>query len=109
MCVCVCVCVMGVFAWMQHADYNNDACTYCNDIAMLKLASDLTFSDSVGAGDVASGSEDYAGETCEITGWGRTGGCAASLASTESTKPGDTFLLVVYTPSHFLSWPQIIQ
>ena len=53
-----------------HADYNNGACTFCNDIAMLTFAT--LSGENIGAGTLPPAGNDFAGTTCTLTGWGRT-------------------------------------
>ncbi|KAK3083387.1 hypothetical protein FSP39_021367, partial [Pinctada imbricata] len=58
---------------LQHPNYGSGAGAYPNDIALLRLSSSVsTSSNSIGIISLASGNGDYAGQTCTITGWGRT-------------------------------------
>jgi len=67
----------------QHEDYNDNSGTYANDIAVLTLATAPdTSSDNIAIIDVAVGSDgDFAGDTCQISGWGvtQTGSTSSTL------------------------------
>ncbi|XP_071114885.1 chymotrypsin-like serine proteinase [Haliotis cracherodii] len=65
----------SVTSYTNHPNYNGNAAGYPNDIAVLRLTSSMdTSSSAVGTVSLASGSYDYAGQTCTISGWGRLSG-----------------------------------
>ncbi|XP_071115166.1 chymotrypsin-like serine proteinase [Haliotis cracherodii] len=65
----------SVTSYTNHPNYNGNAAGYPNDIAVLRLTSSMdTSSSAVGTVSLASGSNDYAGQTCTISGWGRLSG-----------------------------------
>nr|ADL28819.1 fibrinolytic enzyme [Urechis unicinctus] len=56
----------------EHSGYNNGQCTFCNDICMLSLSTNMDLDNSgIGAISMAAAS-DFAGTTCTLSGWGRT-------------------------------------
>jgi len=64
---------MNLSATRRHEQYNNNAATYANDIAI------LTFTGTIAAGGniqyatlPPNNNNNFAGQTCVITGWGRT-------------------------------------
>ncbi|XP_071114886.1 chymotrypsin-like serine proteinase [Haliotis cracherodii] len=62
----------SVTSYTNHPNYNGNAADYPNDIAVLRLTSSMdTSSSAVGTVSLASGSNDYSGQTCTISGWGR--------------------------------------
>ncbi|XP_048236587.1 chymotrypsin-like serine proteinase [Haliotis rufescens] len=65
----------SVTSYTNHPDYNGNAGGYPNDIAVLRLSTSMdTNSSAVSTVNLASGSNDYAGQTCTISGWGRLSG-----------------------------------
>jgi len=60
-------------AYKMHEQYNNNAATYANDIAILTFASAIVAGGNVAFATLpANNNNDFAGQTCVITGWGRT-------------------------------------
>ncbi|ESO98556.1 hypothetical protein LOTGIDRAFT_226539 [Lottia gigantea] len=58
-----------------HPDYNPELVATPNDIAVLKLATDAnTDIPQIGTIPLADVEDDFTGEECTISGWGRTGG-----------------------------------
>jgi len=61
-------------SYTMHERYNQDSQTFSNDIAILKLASPI----AANGGSIqfarlpANNNNQYAGDTCTISGWGRT-------------------------------------
>jgi secreted trypsin-like serine protease len=58
----------------MHADYDNGAASYANDIAILNLATPIVIGGNIQAAVLpVDNSNQYVGLTCVISGWGRTG------------------------------------
>lgn len=59
---------------MQHENYGVGLASYANDIAILHFATPVIIGGNVQAATLpANNLNDYAGVTCQISGWGRTG------------------------------------
>jgi secreted trypsin-like serine protease len=56
----------------MHENYNTGTPTFANDIAILHLTTSITAANNIAFATLASGSNDFAGTTCVISGWGRT-------------------------------------
>ena len=73
---------MFVFHKLQHEEYNQGVYAFSNDVAILNFATTIVI-----GGDVqvltlpANNNNNYAGDTCVISGWGRTGRYSATSAS----------------------------
>jgi secreted trypsin-like serine protease len=60
-------------SYTMHERYQTDSASYSNDIAILNLATAISTNDNVAFLTLpADNSNDLAGTTCTITGWGRT-------------------------------------
>lgn len=63
----------NVASYKLHEQYDNGAATYANDIAILTFASTISTGGNVALASLpANNNNDFAGQTCVITGWGRT-------------------------------------
>jgi elastase-2 len=61
---------------VNHPDYGSGAGAYPNDISVLEMTSSVS-GPNIQAATMAEGSNDYAGSTAAISGWGRTcGSCS---------------------------------
>ncbi|XP_071134667.1 trypsin alpha-like [Mytilus edulis] len=70
---------------VSHENYNSGSGTFPNDIALMKMSSSLSLTGSISAITLATGSPDeFAGQTCEITGWGRTCGTCGLPSNLQS-------------------------
>jgi len=59
---------------VQHENYGAGTASYSNDIAILHLATSISLGGNIQAAVLpANNNNDYAGTTCVISGWGRTG------------------------------------
>jgi len=59
--------------YRMHEQYNNNAATYANDIAILTFSSNINTGGNVQFATLpANNNNNFAGTTCVITGWGRT-------------------------------------
>ncbi|KAK3579953.1 hypothetical protein CHS0354_033471 [Potamilus streckersoni] len=57
---------------IMHERYNDGSGTFANDVAVVKLAKPVTLSPGVQPITLASGTSNFAGMRCIISGWGRT-------------------------------------
>jgi len=62
----------NIASYTMHENYNQGTPTFANDIAILNLATPITTASNIVFASLASGSTDFAGATCVISGWGRT-------------------------------------
>nr|BAL43187.1 fibrinolytic enzyme [Enchytraeus japonensis] len=62
----------NVAAYTMHESYNQGSATFANDVAILNLATAITTGGNIAFATLAQGSNDFAGTTCVISGWGRT-------------------------------------
>jgi secreted trypsin-like serine protease len=63
----------NISAFKMHESYDNGAASFANDIAILTFSTLINVGGSVQLATLpASNSNDFAGQTCTITGWGRT-------------------------------------
>ena len=62
----------NVASYTMHEQYNQGTPTFANDIAILNLATAITTAGNIAFAALAQGSNDFAGTTCVISGWGRT-------------------------------------
>jgi secreted trypsin-like serine protease len=59
---------------VMHANYNNGQATFANDIAIIHLATAITTGTGVAFATLpANNNNNFAGTTCVVSGWGRTG------------------------------------
>ena len=57
----------------QHEQYNNQAASFANDIAILTLQTAINIGGNIAAAQLPpNNNDDFAGDNCVITGWGRT-------------------------------------
>jgi secreted trypsin-like serine protease len=64
--------IADVAAYKMHEQYNVGAPSYANDIAILTLAQNIGLGGNVAAAILPGDDNDFAGQNCVITGWGRT-------------------------------------
>ena len=57
---------------LQHPSYNNGACTFCNDVAVIGVTN-MNLGTNAGAIELPRGGDDFANDECVLSGWGRTG------------------------------------
>ncbi|KAK6166001.1 hypothetical protein SNE40_022799 [Patella caerulea] len=63
---------------VNHPNYNGNAAGYPNDISVLRLSSNAnTGSSAVSIIGLAPSGSSFAGQTCTISGWGRTSGTSS--------------------------------
>jgi secreted trypsin-like serine protease len=64
---------VSVPAFTMHAEYNVGSATFANDIAIIWFGSGITAGGNIAYATLpADNSNNYAGQTCVISGWGRT-------------------------------------
>jgi len=64
----------NIASYTMHSQYNQGSATFANDIAILNLATAISENNMVAFATLpADNGNDYAGTTCTISGWGRTG------------------------------------
>jgi secreted trypsin-like serine protease len=64
---------VNLSGYKMHEQYNQGTGTYANDIAILTFSQNVAYSSNIGPAKLpASNGNSYAGNTCVITGWGRT-------------------------------------
>jgi secreted trypsin-like serine protease len=65
----------NVNSYTKHADYNVGLASYSNDIAILTFETLILIGGNVQVATLpANNLNDYAGTTCQVSGWGRTDG-----------------------------------
>jgi secreted trypsin-like serine protease len=65
----------NVASYVMHESYGSGLPSYSNDIAILTFATNINIGGNVQAATLpANNNNDYAGTTCQISGWGRTDG-----------------------------------
>jgi secreted trypsin-like serine protease len=65
--------IQNLAAYTMHNQYNTGAPTYSNDIATLRFVGAINPGTNIAYATIpANNNNDYAGQTCVITGWGRT-------------------------------------
>jgi len=62
----------NVGSFTLHENYNQGTPTFANDISILNLQTAITTGGNVAFATLATGTNDFAGTTCVISGWGRT-------------------------------------
>jgi secreted trypsin-like serine protease len=66
---------VDVSSYTMHADYGVGLPSYSNDIAIITFASLINLGGNIQVASLpANNLNDYAGTTCQISGWGRTDG-----------------------------------
>jgi hypothetical protein len=73
----------------QHEDYNDGSGTFANDISLLELSEELSFSDAVQPISLPSSGQSFNGDDCVISGWGRTSGSGCKYHSIGFVSPVD--------------------
>jgi len=59
--------------YVMHNQYNQGSATFANDIAIINLAGNVVLGGAIGLANLASDpGNTFAGQTCVISGWGRT-------------------------------------
>ncbi|OWF42408.1 fibrinolytic enzyme, isozyme C-like [Mizuhopecten yessoensis] len=64
--------VVQIIAIHKHESYSGSSSGFPNDIAVLETASSLTNDANAEKADLPDANNNYSGEDCQITGWGRT-------------------------------------
>jgi len=64
--------VSNLVSYTMHEQYGQGTPSFANDIAILHLATAITSASNIAFASLATGSNNFAGTTCVISGWGRT-------------------------------------